>query len=110
MKKEDRGFHGPFVLSTVYSRACFLLCLHLILSKAKGVFSKAVAKGKEKQPCIALMHGFMLLAVLFKGRRTLCVASVTLSYKRFILTAVDYCDLAENFSAFVAEYQRFACF
>ena len=52
----------------------------------------------------------MLLAVLFKGRRTLCVASVTLSYKRFILTAVDYCDLAENFSAFVAEYQRFACF
>lgn len=44
MKKRIVVFTVLFVLSTVYSRACFLLCLHLILSKAKGVFSKAVAK------------------------------------------------------------------
>lgn len=33
-----------FVLSTAYSRACFLLYLHSLFLKAKGVFSKAVAK------------------------------------------------------------------
>lgn len=43
MKKRIVVFTVLFVLSTVYSRA-FLLCQHLILLKAKGVFSKAVAK------------------------------------------------------------------
>jgi len=44
MKKEDRGFHGPFCFKHGVQPCLFLLCLHLIFSKAKGVFSKAVAK------------------------------------------------------------------
>lgn len=53
-----------FVLSTVYSRAFFAMPAFAFL-KAKGVFGKAFAKAKEKQPCIALMHGCLVYWLFF---------------------------------------------
>lgn len=43
MKKEDRGFHGPFCFKHgVYP--CFFAMPAFAFLKAKGVFGKAVAK------------------------------------------------------------------
>ena len=54
-----------FVLSTVYSCACFFAMPAFAFLKAKGVFGKAFAKAKENQPCIALMHGSVCRKSMF---------------------------------------------
>lgn len=44
MKKEDRGFHGPFCFKHGVQPCLFFAMPAFAFLKAKGVFGKAVAK------------------------------------------------------------------
>ena len=50
MKKEDRGFHGPF---------CFGSVINVVKTKSriKAIAVNCAVLPEIRQPCIALMHG-----------------------------------------------------
>jgi len=58
MKKEDRGFHGPFCFKHGVQPCLFFCYACIRFFKGKGSFRQGCCKKVKNQPCIALMHGF----------------------------------------------------